>query len=54
MSVITDTTVQMCHQKAKGSKTMERRVSTVILNVYQSTGIEERELEAVSREPWET
>ena len=54
MSVITDTTVQMCHQKAKGSKTMERRVSTVILNVYQSTGIEKRELEAVSREPWET
>ena len=33
MSVITDTTVQMCHQKAMGSKTMERRVSIVILNV---------------------
>ena len=32
MSAITDTTVQMCHQKAMGSKTMERRVSTVILN----------------------
>ena len=34
MSVITDTTVQMCHEKAMGSKTMERRVATVILNVY--------------------
>ena len=43
MSVITDTTVQMCHQKANGSKTIERRVSTVILNVYQSTGIEKEE-----------
>ena len=43
MSVITDTTVQMCHQKAKRSKTMERRVSTVILNVYQITGIEKEE-----------
>ena len=27
MSVITDTTVQVCHQKAMGSKTMERRPS---------------------------
>ena len=43
MSVITDTTVQMCHQKAMASKTMERRVSTVILNVYQSTGIKNKE-----------
>ena len=43
MSVITDTTVQVRHQKAMGSKTMERRVSTVILNVYQSTGIEKKE-----------
>ena len=43
MSVITDTTVQMCHQKANGKKTIERRVSTVILNVYQSTGIEKEE-----------
>ena len=43
MSVITDTTVQLCHQKIKGSKTMERRVSTVILNVYQSTGIGKKE-----------
>ena len=40
MSAMTNSTVQACHQKAMGSKTMERRVSTVILNVYQSTGIE--------------
>ena len=40
MSVMTSSTVQACHQKAVGSKTMERRVSTVILSVYQSTGIE--------------
>ena len=43
ISVITDTTVQMCQQKAKGSKTMGRRVSTVILNVYQSDEIEKIE-----------
>ena len=43
MSVITDTTVQVCHQRAMGSKTMERRVSTVILNVYQSTETEKEE-----------
>ena len=36
-SVTSDTTVQTCHQRAIGSKTMERRVATVILNVYQST-----------------
>ena len=40
MSVMTNSAVQACHQKAMGSKTMERKVSTVILNVYQSTGIE--------------
>ena len=33
MSVMTNSTVQACHQKARRSKTMERRVSTVILNV---------------------
>ena len=43
MSVMTNSTVQTCHQKAMGSKTMERRVSTVILNVYQSTGIEKED-----------
>ena len=40
ISVLTNSTVQACPQKAMGSKTMERIVSTVILNVYQSTGIE--------------
>ena len=40
MSMMTDSTILACHQKAVGSKTLERRVSTVILNVYQSTGIE--------------
>ena len=43
MSVMTNSTIQVCHQKAMGSKTMERRVSTVILNVYQSTGIEKED-----------
>ena len=43
MSVMTNSTVQACHQKAMGSKTLERRVSTVILNVYQSTGIEKED-----------
>ena len=48
MSVMSNSTVQACHQRAMGSKTMERRVSTVILNVYQSTGIEK---EDDSRQP---
>ena len=43
MSVMNNSTVQACHQRAMGSKTMERRVSTVILNVYQSTGIEKED-----------
>ena len=43
MSVMTNSTVQACHQKAMGSKTMERRVSTVILNMYQSTAIEKED-----------
>ena len=43
MSVITKTTVQLCHQKAMGSKTIGMKVSIVILNVYQSTGIENEE-----------
>ena len=50
MSVISDTTVQMCHQKAKGSKTMERRFSTVIFNVYHSTRIEKEEISRHSLE----
>ena len=40
MSMMTDSTILACRQRAVGSKTLERRVSTVILNVYQSTGIE--------------
>ena len=43
MSVMTNSTVQACHQKAMGSNTMERRVSTIILNVYQSTGTEKED-----------
>ena len=43
MSVMTNSTIQACHQKAMGSKTMEKRVSMVILNVYQSTGIEKED-----------
>ena len=40
---VTNSTIQACHQKAMGSKTMERRVSTVILNEYQSTGIDKED-----------
>ena len=43
MSVVTNSTIQVCQQKAIGSKTMERRISTVILNVYRSTGIEKED-----------
>ena len=40
MSVIPDTTNQACYQNVEGVKALEKRVSTVILNVYQSAGIE--------------
>ena len=43
MSVMTDSTIQACQQRAIGSKTMERRISAVIVNVYQSTGIEKED-----------
>ena len=43
VSVMTDSTIQACQQRAIGSKTMERRISAVILNVYQSTGIEKED-----------
>ena len=43
MSVMTDSTIQACQQRATGSKTMERRISSVIMNVYQSTGIEKED-----------
>ena len=43
MSMMTDSTILACHQRAIGSKTLERRVSAVVLNVYQSTGIEKED-----------
>ena len=43
MSMMTDSTILACHQRAIGSKTLERRVSAVILNVYHSTGIEKED-----------
>ena len=43
MSVMTDSTILLCQQRAIGSKTVERRISAVILNVYQSTGIEKED-----------
>ena len=43
MSVMTDSTLLACQERAFGSKTMERRTSAVILNVYQSTGIEKED-----------
>ena len=50
MSMMTDSTILACHQRASGSKTVERRVSTVILNVYQSTGIEKEDGSRLSLE----
>ena len=50
MSVMTNSTVQACHQKAMGSQTMERRVSAIIWNVYQSTGIEKEDVSKQSLE----
>ena len=43
MSMMTDSTILACHHRAFGSKTVERRVSAVILNLYQSTGIEKED-----------
>ena len=43
MSMMTDKTILACHQKPIGSKTVQRIVSAVILNVYQSTGIEKED-----------
>ena len=43
MSVMADSAIQACQQRTIGSKTMERRISAVILNVYQSTGIEKKD-----------
>ena len=46
MSMMTDSTILACHQRAIGSKTVERRVSAVILDVLgfsSSTGIEKED-----------
>ena len=43
MSVMADSTIQACQQRPIGSKTMEKRISAVILNVYQSTGLEKED-----------
>ena len=40
MSVIPDATIRACHQNATGSKPLERKISSINLNVCQSTGIE--------------
>ena len=50
MSMMSDSTILACQQRASASKTMEKRVSTVILNVYQSTGIEKEEGSRLSLE----
>ena len=50
MSMMTDSTILASHQRASGSKTVERRVATVILNVYQSTGIEKEDGSRLSLE----
>ena len=38
MSMMSDSTILACHQRASGGKTMEKRVSTIILNVYDEDG----------------
>ena len=43
MSMMSDSTILACHRRAIGSKTVERRVSAVILNVYQSIRIEKED-----------
>ena len=43
MSMMSDSTILACYQRASGSRTVEKRVSTIILNVYQSTGIEKED-----------
>ena len=50
MSMMTDSTILACHQRASGSKTVERRDLTVILNVYQSTGTEKEDGSRLSLE----
>ena len=40
MSVIPDATIRSCYQSTKRGRALGKRVSSVILNVYQSTAIE--------------
>ena len=48
--MMSDSTILACHQRASGSKTVEKRVSTIILKVYQSTGIEKEDGSRLSLE----
>ena len=50
MSMMSDSTILACYQRASGSRTVEKRVSTIILNVYQSTGIEKEDGSRLSLE----
>ena len=50
MLMMSDSTILACHQRASGSKTVEKRVSTIILNVYQSCGIEKEDGSRLSLE----
>ena len=43
MSVIQGAIIQACYQSAAEGKALEKRISSVILNVYQSTGIEKED-----------
>ena len=40
MSVIPDSVIQACYEKATENRGLENRVSTIFLNVYQNAGIE--------------
>ena len=53
MSVITDTTVETAHKKAKSSKTMES-FHCYPERIPEYGNQKGRDLEAVSREPWKT
>ena len=40
MSVIPDAWIQTCYQRATRNRVLEKRVSSIILNVFQNAGIE--------------
>ena len=50
MSMMSDSTILACHQRASGGKAVEKRVSMIILNVHQSTGIEKEDGSRLSLE----